>query len=235
MKKLPEIHKKLSSMCPPGMVYVPGGEFLMGSNEGEETEKPMRKVFVDSFYIDKYPVTFGEFTDFIEKTGYESRSGWQKHWSEEKKDHPIVSVSWQDAWSYAKWVGKYLPTEAEWEKAARGTDGRIWPWGNEWDQKKLNSVEGGPCRTVSVGSYPEGASPSGVMDMAGQVWEWTDSREMIYKNKKLCHPHIRIIKGGSWSSKGYMARCSFRHRGAVDGWQNDAGFRCVKLLTMTGR
>jgi formylglycine-generating enzyme len=154
------------------MVWVPAGDFLMGSkeDEGATHERPQRKVYLDGYWIYKYPVTVAQYRRFCLATdrSMPHPPGWG--W---KDVHPMVMVNWQDAADYAKWAGASLPTEAQWEKAARGTDGRTYPWGDTWDSSKCaNSVNERLWNTRPVGSYPTGASPYGAMDMAGNVWEW---------------------------------------------------------------
>jgi len=210
------------------MVYIPAGEFLMGSSNGFSNEKPLHKVYVKAFWIDKYPVTVGEYREFVKLTGHKSEPDEYRPEEEFSDDMPITYVSWNDASAYASWMGKRLPTEAEWEKAARGTDGREWPWGNEWDREKLASREGNHTAPVPVGKFPGGQSPYGVMDMAGNVWEWTSDSERPYPYEgPFEDENLKIFRGGSWSHDKKYARCSMRYTAGQDGWANDLGFRCV--------
>ncbi len=151
------------------MVWVPSGEFLMGSNSNNSDESPQRSVYLDGFWMYKDEVTVGQYRTFCQAT---SRSmpgapdwGWQD-------THPMVNVSWQDSTAYASWAGASLPTEAQWEKAARGTDGRQYPWGDVWNTSKCANAGNSPSGTKPVGSYPSGLSPFECMDMAGNTWEW---------------------------------------------------------------
>lgn len=237
------------------MVLIPAGDFWMGSDDKDENEKPMHKVHVEAFYIDKYPVTNAEFARFVEASGYvteaeEANKGWiwQSEWREvagaswrrptgpgssvdDKPDHPVVLVSWNDARAYCHWAGKRLPTEAEWEKAARGTDARKWPWGSEWDPTRLNSGERGHGTTTAVGFYPNGLSYYGVSDMAGNVWEWVDEWYKPYPGSSCKDEDFgekyRILRGGSWDSFGHNARCANRTRNLQRACVNVNGFRCV--------
>ncbi|MDO8588022.1 MAG: SUMF1/EgtB/PvdO family nonheme iron enzyme [Armatimonadota bacterium] len=168
------------------MVWIPAGQFTMGSRSEQVAaflkehpewkaewfagEKPQRKVYLDGCWIYKHEVTVAQYRRFCEETGRqmppEQTWGW-------RNEHPVVSVGWDDAAAYAKWAGVSLPTEAQWEKAARGTDGRVYPWGNKWDaSNSANPSSTSMSSPQPVGSYPSGVSPYGVMDMAGNAWEW---------------------------------------------------------------
>jgi formylglycine-generating enzyme required for sulfatase activity len=245
------------------MVFIPAGDFWMGSDDKDENEKPMHKVQVEAFYIDKYPVTNAEFARFVEATGYtteaeEANKGWiwQSEWREvtgacwrrptgpgstvdDKMDHPAVLISWNDARAYCHWAGKRLPTEAEWEKAARGTDARKWPWGNEWDPTRLNSGERGHGTTTPVGYYQNGVSFYGVCDMAGNVWEWVDEWYKPYPGSPCKDEDFgekyRILRGGSWDSFGHNARCANRTRNLARACVNVNGFRCVLPVNKSER
>jgi iron(II)-dependent oxidoreductase len=158
---------------------------------------------------------------------YKPRSGYE--------DHPVTCVSWYGAQAYCQWVGKGLPTEAEWEKAARGTDGRVWPWGNDWDENKVNSRYTGPGSTVAVGSYPDGASPYGCMDMTGNAWEWVADRYQrdYYQTAPDRNPQgpnqggSRVVRGGSWALPRGLGRCPGRFELLPWVRRDDLGFRCA--------
>ena len=158
------------------MIAIPAGEFTMGSEN--KIERPPHTVFVDAFEMDQFEVTNEQFEKFVAETGYVTDAekagdtSW-RYWAQGKPTHPVVKVSWNDAKAFCEWAQKRLPTEPEWEKAARGTDGRTYPWGNNWDANKANTKEAGYRGTTTVGSFPDGGSPYGVMDMAGNVAEWT--------------------------------------------------------------
>jgi len=245
------------------MIYIPSGEFLTGSDETTD-EKPPHEVYLDGFYIARYPVTNGQYRGFVAATEHRSplhwkgkqvqaRAGGPFHWKagtypEDKGDHPVVCVSWHDALAYCSWlreeVGQEirLPTEAEWEKAARGTDGRANPWGDEFDRSKCNTKQlvryhaapVGIGDTTPVGKYsPEGDSPYGVADMEGNVWEWCSSLKMDYPynpddgREDLEAVGSRILRGGSFSNIGPV-RCAYRERGDPDNSSlNYFGFRVV--------
>jgi sulfatase modifying factor 1 len=257
-----------------GMVFVGAGEFIMGSPEGEglDNEHPQRTVYLDAFYIGKYEVTNRQFSQFVEATGHTTdaeKAGWGWAWTgedweevegadwrhpqgpgssiEDKMDHPVVQVSWNDANAYCQWAGMRLPTEAEWEKATRGTDGREYPWGNSApDGSKLNycdvnceqawkesNVDDGYADTSPVGHYEAGKSPYGAYDMAGNVWEWVaDWYDAEYygeaSDRNPQGPNSgekRVLRGGSWSSYEGDARCVDRYGGAPDVRISYFGFR----------
>ncbi len=150
------------------MVFVPAGEFLMGSKEGAglQGEHPQRKVALDDYYIYKYEVTVAQYRKFCEATGRTMPPEPSWKW---QPTHPIVNVTWDDARDYAVWAGAALPTEAQFEKAAQGADGRTYVWGNSFTKSTCHTSDG---KTAPVGSYPTGISPYGALDMAGNVWEW---------------------------------------------------------------
>ena len=195
------------------MITVPAGEFMMGDKK--------RKVYVDAFRIDKYPVTNAQYKRFVDATGRQSPKHWEGNDPAEKALHPVVYVTWHDAVAYAEWAGKRLPTEKEWEKAARGSDGREYPWGDRFDSGKCNTHEAGIGGTTPVGQYsPGGDSPYGCADMAGNVWEWTATEHEKYKG-------VRVLRGGSWCDLLDLARCSFRNGDRPHYSSRYVGFRCV--------
>ncbi len=175
-----------------GMVAVPGGTFTMGRDDGPTEERPAHKVFLPTFYIDRNLVTNAQFAQFVKAKGTEGPQGemYLDVYDEDNRIHPrggtwlpdegyenypVGEVSWYGAMEYCRWRGKRLPSEAEWEKAARGTDGRLYPWGNSEPRPDLAFFGAMRGETVPVGQYPRGESPYGVNDMAGQMWEWTIS------------------------------------------------------------
>ena len=223
----------------PETVRVAEGTFRMGTSEaqinklglgnGGMSETPQHEVYMSEYAIGKYPVTHVEYQAFIQDTKSNSPMGWDGEiYPEGKGDHPVVQVNWHDAKAYCEWLsvrtGKryILPTEAQWEKASRGIDERIYPWGNEWDPEKLNSMEGGANSTTPVDSYaPEGDSPYGASDMVGNVWEWCQDwfDEGIYKKrdgaknkdpKGLETGNGKVLRGGSFYNIQDYCRCAAR-------------------------
>ncbi len=240
-----------SSSPPEGTVKVPAGEFTMGSNEMDTegkaiqyganmpwflNEHPAHKVTVEEFYISKTEITNKEYAKFIKKTGQSAPAHWEGgSYEEELADHPVVYVSWFDAKAYCEDAGAGLPTEAQWEKAARGTDGRKFPWGNEFDDKKLNTF-GDFGSTTPVGKFPAGASPYGALDMSGNAQEWVqDSYKAYpgndYKDKNF-GDRSKVVRGGGWGGLGHYAsqvyvRTANRVSSPPGGKYDDVGFRCV--------
>jgi formylglycine-generating enzyme required for sulfatase activity len=218
------------------MVYVPAGEFEMGSTEGRDDEQPVHTVMLDGFWIDQTEVTNAQYALCVAE-GACRESAYAHDGSYNGENYPVVGVSWQDAANYCAWVGGRLPTEAEWEKAARGTDGRTYPWGNSaQDCYKANY---GLCigwRTAAVGSYPAGASPYGALDMLGNVWEWVaDWYDADYYSRSPVHnPQgpdsgtLRVLRGRSFSRGARQAlRCAFRGELRPHLRQYNVGFRCA--------
>ena len=222
------------------MVYVPAGEFLMGSTdadaEADSDEKPPHKVFLDAFWIDRTEVRKDQYQKCVAagECAAASCSGTGQG------DHPEVCVTWQDATNYCTWAGRRLSTEAEWEKAARGTDGRKYPWGNEVpDCNRLNywGRDGGCVgATTAVGSYQSGASPYGALDMAGNVWEWVADRydEKYHASELAQNPtgpesgQLRVLRGGSWNSSQGSVRAAGRDYAAPVLGSGILGFRCAR-------
>jgi formylglycine-generating enzyme required for sulfatase activity len=233
----------------PEMVLISAGPFLMGSDLQKDKqayvdEKHQHKVELPAYYIARTPVTNAQYAAFVRATGHEA----PKHWDgdqppRDKRDHPVVHVSWNDVMAYCAWLREVtgraytLPSEAEWEKAARGPDGWIYPWGDAWDAGKCNSDEGGKGGTTPVGAYPQGASPYGVLDMAGNVWEWTRSLMRYYPyipddgREDVEASRERVVRGGSFYHFRNNARCAYRcwhYDGLASVALDDFGFRvCV--------
>ena len=219
------------------MVLVSAGQFWMGSDDGEDDEKPRHRVILDGFYIDKYEVTNALYQKFMSVTGRAA----PEYWNDSKFNgpkQPVVGASWHDADAYCTWAKKRLPTEAEWERAARGTDGRKYPWVGEWDASRANSTESGRGKTVDVGSYPNGVSPAGALDMAGNVWEWVaDWYDKDYykrgSDRNLGGPTTgtyRVLRGGSWNLNPINLRAAYRFHNSPDARNDFIGFRCARGL-----
>jgi formylglycine-generating enzyme required for sulfatase activity len=248
------------------MVYVPEGEFLMGTKNGWRTndveiEGPEHTVYVDAFWIYQYPVTNEQFADFFDATGHQTTAeevGWGYGFDEiivrkdgaywgapegpgssvaDRGDHPVVQVSWFDADAFCQWAGGRLATEAEWEKAARGTDGRTYPWGNQDPNASLANylVWEGEGGTSPVGSHPSGASPFGALDMAGNVREWVaDWYEDDYYSRSPYENPIgptsgtyKGIRGSSWNMARGWLPVTTRTLLNPEEMTNELGFRCV--------
>ena len=259
-------------------ILVPAGEFEMGAEGTSEDETPVHTVFLDTFVIDQTEVTQGMFAVFVTDTGYQTdaeKEGWgwvypgSDNWEQvdgvtwrlpqgpadeantDQDDHPAVMVSWNDAAAYCDWAGRRLPTEAEWEKAARGADGRVYPWGSQdpedtmlnmadsnlvvsWADAELDD---GYTFTAPAGSYPQGASPYGALDMSGNVWEWTADwyGEDYYESSSASNPtgpssgEFRVLRGGGWSSNTIGARSAYRNAFMPDYRDDNNGFRCAAV------
>ncbi|MCP4642124.1 MAG: formylglycine-generating enzyme family protein, partial [bacterium] len=189
------------------MVYVPAGTFIMGSEWGEADEEPRHVVDLDAFYIDKYETTNEQYARCVEAKKCKRQTAWAKKDLNSPKQ-PVVGVGWNDGVDYCEFAGKRLPTEAEWEKAARGTDERRYPWGDEWrlDWVNMHRAEDGFAATAPVGSFPQNVSPYGAYDMAGNAWEWVWDFYDRGHYKRSAHKNPRgpktgerrVMRGGSW-------------------------------------
>ena len=256
-------------------IQVPGGPFLMGTDDSEEPdqrahESPRVRPDLSSYEVMRTPVTVGQFARFLAAGGYDERSFWSAYgwrWrteanvvrprfaSEEERgewhayltpSRPIVGVSWFEADAYARWQGARLPTEAEWEKAARGTDGRRYPWGDPWEEDRAAHRGYGPKKTIPVGVFPAGESPYGVLDAVGSVWQWcsdmytadayahADSRDpqgpsvadgSVHAPGKPLH---RVVRGGAWNTLAWSLRCANRNSYPVTARFSNLGFRCAR-------
>lgn len=227
------------------MVFIPAGGFWMGSPEDEsrsKDERPRHKVSLDSFYLDIFEVTTRQYGQFMSAEGHAAPEFWDQVVSSRDENKPVVGVSWQDAKDFCNWAGKRLPTEAEWEKAARGTDERKYPWGQEppsthmanFDQKstpeKIYSD-----RVMPVGSYENGKSPLGVYDMAGNVWEWVADwyDKEYYRNSPKKNPkgpetgEEKVMRGGSWDDHPSPLRSADRSKLLPSERNDSVGFRCA--------
>ena len=225
-------------VAPEGMVLVPAGSFTMGYNgSDDESEKPEHEVTVEAFFIDKNEVTIGEYYEFLKAKGLAAPSGWKPAWKEGRFDGdeaklPVTNVTWFSAREYAQWAGKRLPTEPEWEYAARGTDKRLYPWGgNQFIPNNANGKHLGLDRPMPVGSYPAGQTPLGILDMAGNVAEWTDSDSFRYPNSKLTPKNGKIVRGGSFrNAQSVYLMTTTRVVIPSNEAMIDVGFRCARSV-----
>ena len=225
-----------SPTAPAGMVYVPGGTFTMGRDEkdgGDEFERPAHTVTVKPFFIDQYEVTCEDYAKFVKAANHRAPSTWVNgSYSGGAARKPVTGVTWDDASAYAKWAGKRLPTEEEWEFAARGTDGRRYPWGNDW-KAGLANADGASNRMADAGAY-NGASSVGAYDMVGNAWEWTASSLRAYQGGRLPANQpggdLKVIRGGSYESAKEYATTTYRTGWLARGAKtyDQTGFRCVK-------
>ena len=193
------------------MAKIDGSVFLSGP--GNEP------IWLPTFYIDVYPVTNAEYARFIAATGHTP----PQHWTDERppehlSDHPVVFVTWNDATAYAEWAGKSLPSGQQWEKAARGTRGTVYPWGDQPTPAKCNVRENGVGSTTAVNCYQSGVSPYGVFDLCGNIWEWCSTET---------RPSRHELKGGAWTSPFLRATPSLFNDAAASMCDDDTGFRCV--------
>jgi len=226
------------------MLLVPEGEFLMGNDQGRsqlksgiQNEAPAHRVHVRAFYIDKFEVTNHLYLEFCKNAGH-PRPPEPVEFPNylAKLDHPVINVSWEDVKAFAEWAGKRLPTEAEWERAARGDDSRIYPWGSDYQTGKANLQDASKLPHPSaVGTFEGDQSPFGVMDMAGNVFEWVQDRYALYPGNRSELPDSerfhRVVRGGGFLLGKEIARVT--NRGARDpkldlGKRGDSfvGFRC---------
>jgi serine/threonine-protein kinase len=221
--------------APPGMAYVPGGELAMGNTDGTEAERPQHLVVVRPFFIDTVEVTCEDYQRFVLAKGYSPPATWLgQRFPQGSARRPVTGVTWDDATSYAAWIGKRLPTEEEWEFAARGTDGRRYPWGGEWKTGFSNADSTAIGHMSDVGAYSAGASPFGVLDLVGNAWEWTSSDLTAYPGGQLPSDRmpgeLKVIRGGCWRSDMTQATATFRIGWPARGHDeyDDTGFRCAK-------
>lgn len=209
-----------------------------------EDERPAHRVDLPTFFIDRYEVTHFQYRQFIDATGHSPPAPWENgSFPAGEERLPVVQVSFYDAQAYCHWAGKRLPTEEEWEKAARGVNGLTYPWGEVFDPKKAN-VGGNRPNRLPVGTFAQGASPYGAEDMIGNVWEWTDSLYRPYNGNAYKSPNfernLRVIRGNSWSSIGhfspkahetlvrYHSSATFRLFAPPEAAIEDVGFRCAR-------
>jgi formylglycine-generating enzyme required for sulfatase activity len=258
----PKITTRLSATDGKTMVLVPAGEFQMGTSDSQlamlqkdwglnpgvvANETPTFQLSLPDFYIDQTPVTNAEYKKFVDANPKQvvpfvdenvvAAFNWEKttrSFPAARGNYPVVLVTWHDAVAYCQWAGKRLPTEAEWEKAARGTDARLWPWGNQWDTTKANSKEQQNADLAPVGQFTAGASPYGALDMVGNIWQWTSSLDKAYPyvatdgREDANAAGLRITRGGSWGFGASVDRTSLRNRFAPANVSASIGFRCAQ-------
>jgi eukaryotic-like serine/threonine-protein kinase len=220
------------------LIYIPAGEFTMGSTDEDkdaaEDEKPQHKVYLDAYWIDKTEVTNGMYNKCLDAGACTLPVLPSKEFFD-APNQPVQGLAWTQAVDYCEWVERRLPTEAEWEKAARGTDARLFPWGNELLNEPTANYDFLFNQFTDVGSFELGASPYGVMDMAGNVWEWTADwySEDYYANSPYENPtgpesgNIKVIRSGAWNTVLRAIRVTNRHW-AFPGRDDIVGFRCAK-------
>jgi formylglycine-generating enzyme required for sulfatase activity len=209
------------------MMYVPAGNFMMGSSDGGDEKKPVHTVYLDAYWIDRTEVTNAMYAKCV--ADGVCRDATSSDHSFNKVDHPATYIKWDDAQTYCAWAEAHLPAEAEWEKAARGTDGRKFPWGNDDPNSKLLNYSSLVGDTTPVGSYPSGASPYGVFDMAGNAWEWTSD---WFDKPSLDSYHV--VKGGGYNGMlEHYFHVFFRQPGfeLEKNWPFSLGFRCANTAT----
>ncbi len=213
------------------MVLIPEGYFLMGTggaaSAGDADELPQSKVYLPAYYIDKYPVSNRQFMEFVLSAGYKPEGDWQEFYSPASADLPVRAVSWNDAAAYAKWARKRLPTEAEWEKASRGEDGRTYPWGEEWSADILPRG----AMTFGLVTAPNAASPYGVMALVGVLWQWTASPLAPYPYDPEARGEKYVLRGGCYNNGRNIIRCANRYAEPANVRFNTFTFRCVKDAT----
>jgi formylglycine-generating enzyme required for sulfatase activity len=229
------------------MVYVPEGEFLVGSpaGEGDDNEHPRHMVYLDAFWIDRTEATNAQYGKCLDAGACRKPDYWDDS-DFNAPGQPVVGVTWEDARTYCEWAGARLPTEAEWEKAARGTDDRKYPWGNQeatCQYAVMDDGSGAGCaqggKAWPVGSKPAGASPYGALDMAGNVWEWVADWYVAdyYGRSPVRNPQgpdsgdARGLRGGSWDIIRNYVRSAIRNGYSPGDRDNDVGFRCVVSST----
>ncbi|WP_075071062.1 SUMF1/EgtB/PvdO family nonheme iron enzyme, partial [Levilinea saccharolytica] len=222
------------------MVYVPAGKFQMGSNDGDLDERPVHTVELGAFWIDQTEVNNAQYARCVTEGACQppvraSSYARQNYYGNAEFDkYPVIYVNWAQASAYCAWAGRRLPTEAEWEKAARGTDERIYPWGNQAPNSQLLNYFQNVGDTTAVGSFPSGASPYGALDMAGNVWEWVsdpygDYPLALETNTTGATDEIgRVLRGGSWNNYVNSVRAAYRYRSSADYTDSTGGFRCAQ-------
>lgn len=201
----------------------------MGSDNADTYETPAHEVTVAPFFMDRTEVSNEQYAAFLKTTNHPAPPDWKGgQYPSDAGQMPVVNVSWQDANDYAAWAGKRLPTEAEWEFAARTTDGRRYPWGSNWDAAKANTSEANVNRPVEVNNYADAVNPFGLLNVAGNVWEWTASEVKSYKDASISLAPGKVIRGGAFYAPKERATTTYRGFAPPDKQAVGIGFRCVK-------
>ena len=249
-------------------VLVPAGRFVMGTDPEEEPgqkphESPRIQPSLSPFEVTRTPVTVAHYARFVDGGGYADRTFWSddgwtwregegivcpRFWSAEERaewapyltpSRPVVGVSWYEADAYARWAGARLPTEAEWERTARGTVGSVYPWGDVWENDRAGWRDHGPRKTLPVGAFPRGESGCGALDMVGCVWQWcsdwyapdayasADARDPSGPDAPAPPPR-RVVRGGAWNTLRFSLRCANRNAYPPSARFSNLGFRCVR-------
>jgi formylglycine-generating enzyme required for sulfatase activity len=225
---------------PEGMVVIPAGEFWMGAEDGLQDTRPLHRVHLSSYWFDKYEVTNARYRQCVEGGGCTPPKDRQAFDDPQRVQHPVTNITWSQARSFCQWQGKRLPTEAEWEKAARGTDGRRYPWGNDEEVVKRHVRKGertaGTNGAEPVGRQAATASPYGVLDLIGSVSQWVKDwyAEDFYQTSSAWDPQgplrgsFRVLRGGEWNEKQPDLRASYRGWDDVTYWGPTLGVRCAE-------
>jgi formylglycine-generating enzyme required for sulfatase activity len=236
---------KLSAKDEMTLVYIPAGKFTRGAGDSDkvayDSEKPQNSIDLNAFWIDRTEITNAMYARCVNASvcrppqSYESSISNRYYGNPQFDNYPVINITWQDAKNYCQWAGRRLPTEAEWEKAARGTDARVYPWGNEFGKGLTNFDGSGYSGPTPVGSFPKGASYYGLLDMAGNVWEWVQDwyLDSYYKESPSSNPtgpssgHRKVVRGGGWDSKVFYLRVTYRFGWNIDFYSDKIGFRCA--------
>jgi sulfatase modifying factor 1 len=234
-----QIHQEIIGRDGAPLILIPAGPFFMGSETGQDDERPIHRIELDAFYIDKYEVTVSRYARFLRAQSPDRPFLWKQATEGAQGQKPVIGVDWFDAKEYCEWVGRRLPSEAEWEKAARGDDQRTYPWGNE-SPTRAHANAGqhtwsGYDTLETVGSHARGDSPYGVADLAGNVWEWIADwyDQTYYAASPAKNPRgpkagpLRALRGGAWNNDAAVIRATNRAAYAPSARRNDVGFRCA--------
>jgi formylglycine-generating enzyme required for sulfatase activity len=224
--------------CPDDtLAFIPAGWFVMGADDGRPSNQPQHRVYLDAYCIHRQEVTQQSFSGFLSETDYQA-SGWPRSFTDAERELPATGVIWKDAQAYCQWAGLRLPSEAEWEKAARGGDGRRYPWGNDWNSHKANTLESGSTGPKPVGSFPAGASPYGILDMCGNVAEWVSdyfgpAYYFVSPDHNPTGPDLVLdhgLRGGSFAATSDQSTTYFRDSSHSARPNPRVGFRCAVSL-----